>query len=113
MSLGYDRAELLSVYFGDVALIEDIIGVFLANWVEQLNGVRAAVEAQDADALQASAHKLKGSVQNFRAHAAEEAAKALEQAGRDGALEESHAQFVALDRELAVLAAGLQAFSSK
>jgi hypothetical protein len=59
---------------------------FAAHAEEHLREIRSAVEAEDAPALVASAHKLKGSATNLGLPALGEAAEALELAGHDDAL---------------------------
>ncbi len=62
--------------------------------------IRAAVAAGDADALQRSAHSLKGSVSNFGADAAYHAAFALEVMGRSGDMGQAKTGLVALEDSL-------------
>jgi len=82
-----DRAIALSRVGGDAELLQEMAQLFLEECPSQLESVRAAVRARDAKALERSAHSLKGSVGNFGAAAAHQAAFELEMLGRRGELE--------------------------
>lgn len=82
-----DRAIALSRVGGDAELLQEMAQLFLEECPSQLESVRAAVRARDAKALERSAHSLKGSVGNFGAAAAHQAALTLEMLGRRGELE--------------------------
>jgi HPt (histidine-containing phosphotransfer) domain-containing protein len=81
-----DRAIALSRVGGDAELLQEMAQLFLEECPSQLESVRAAVRARDAKALERSAHSLKGSVGNFGAAAAHQAALELEMLGRRGEL---------------------------
>ena len=78
---GLDLSAALSRVGGDEELLKEIAEIFLDQCPEALHDVRAAVEANDHEALQHAAHSLKGSVGNFGAQQAFEAAYRLEQNG--------------------------------
>ena len=67
---------------GDEELLRDVARLFLEEYPVLLLEIRQAVAAQDAEALQRAAHSLKGSVSNFGADAAYNAASMLEMMGR-------------------------------
>jgi HPt (histidine-containing phosphotransfer) domain-containing protein len=81
-----DRAAVLERVGGDEALLREIIEIFLAEYPPLVADIRSSVERQDAAALERSAHTLKGSVSNFGARSATEAALDLELMGRRKAL---------------------------
>lgn len=62
--------------------------------------IQDALDAGDAQALQRAAHTLKGSIANFGAKAATEAALALEELGRAERLEEAAERLDGLCREV-------------
>jgi HPt (histidine-containing phosphotransfer) domain-containing protein len=70
--------------------------------------VHDAVAARDAPALRAAAHKLKGSVANFSAQAAQAAALRLENLAREEDLGATPAACALLDRELSRLQRALK-----
>jgi HPt (histidine-containing phosphotransfer) domain-containing protein len=98
-----DRAEILERFEGDWDLVREVIGLFLEDCPHRLCAVRDALAAGDCDALQRAAHSLKGSVSNFSASDAVQAALRLEMIGRGGDLAEAVAASAALEREIARL----------
>src|SRR5437588_12166429 len=83
-----DRAGLLALYEGDAALLDEVIGVFLEDGPRVLERVRAAARAGDRAELREAAHRLKGSVNNFRAAETAAAAERLERLAADPAADE-------------------------
>ena len=79
---GLDLASALARVGGDEALLKEIAGIFLEQCPGALAEVKKAVEAADGEALERAAHSLKGSVGNFGAKDAYDAALRLELAGR-------------------------------
>jgi CheY-like chemotaxis protein len=81
-----DGAALRSRFEGEPELLKDVVRLFLDDYPKLFNGVRGAAERCDAQGMEREAHKLKGSVANFAAPAAFEAALRLEMMGRSGHL---------------------------
>ncbi len=92
---------------GDLDLLKGIAAIFLEECPEALAAIRRAIEAGDARALAAAAHSLKGSVSNFGARAAHDAALRLEQMGRAGDLSDAGGVLAQLERALEELNARL------
>lgn len=78
----FDRAVALSRVGGDADLLKEIAVLFLDDYPKSLTELHAAVEAGDAKRLERTAHGLKGSVSNFGARPAVDAAFQLETMGR-------------------------------
>ena len=89
-----DRAALLDRVGGDEDLLREIASIFLDEYPALIQEIRTAVAAMDAKGVERAAHSLKGSVANFGAQSATEAAFRLETLGRSGRLEDAP---VALD----------------
>ncbi|MCP5112979.1 MAG: Hpt domain-containing protein [bacterium] len=79
-------AVALSRVGGDEELLKEIAEIFLDQLPEALSDIRQAAEAGDAAALERTAHSLKGSIGNFGAQAAFDAALRLEMMGRSSEL---------------------------
>ena|SRR5579864_510534 len=77
-----DESLALSRVGGDADLLREVIELFLDDYPQAIEGIRSAVAAHDATALEHQAHSLKGSVSTFGARRAFEAALALEKQGR-------------------------------
>ena len=103
-----DRALALSRVGGDTELLREIGQLFLEEYPTMLTRLAAAVANQDANAVDRTAHSIKGSVANFGAQAAYQAALELEQMGREQNLGDAHRQLGELERALAALQAELQ-----
>ncbi|MCX6604985.1 MAG: Hpt domain-containing protein [Acidobacteria bacterium] len=85
---------------GDEELLREVARLFLEEYPGLLLEIRQAVAARDADALQRAAHSLKGSVSNFGADAAYNAAFVLEMMGRTRDLEHVERGLAELDEAL-------------
>ena len=75
-----DREVALSRVGGDAELLKEIAVLFLENYQAWLGELRDAAVRGDAKVVENTAHGLKGSVSNFGAQAAVEAALQLENA---------------------------------
>jgi HPt (histidine-containing phosphotransfer) domain-containing protein len=95
-----DMEEALSRVEGDQGLLHELAQLFIEDYAELLNQVRTAVENHDSEALTHTAHTFKGSVGNFGAKAAFEAALKLEMMGRNDDLEGAKAAFKDLEKEV-------------
>ena len=85
---------------GDVELLKEIAGMFLDQCPDLVARARDAVAKADPVEIERAAHTIKGSVGNFAAKAAFEAARRLERIGRDGTLDEAEEAQAALEAEL-------------
>jgi signal transduction histidine kinase/CheY-like chemotaxis protein len=79
-----DVAALLARFEDDSALIQELAALFLDDAPSLLEKIRQAVQSCDSSSLEKAAHALKGSVSNFCAPRAQEAAVRLEEIGRSG-----------------------------
>ncbi len=77
-----DRAIALEHVGGDEGLLQEIAALFLDEYPKTMAEIRVALEKGDARALERGAHSLKGSVGNFGAATAFQAALRLEMIGR-------------------------------
>jgi len=102
-----DRATALARVGGDLELLKEIAALFLDEYPRALDEMHKALATGDAKMLEHSAHGLKGSVANFGARAAVDAAFQLEQFGRAHKLDQAPLALAALERSLASLHAEL------
>jgi two-component system sensor histidine kinase/response regulator len=93
----------LSRLDGDEPLLMDLATLFCGESERMVFGVRTAVEAKNAEALQRAAHSIKGSVATFGAQAATEAALKLERIARSGELDGVESALANLELEVARL----------
>jgi HPt (histidine-containing phosphotransfer) domain-containing protein len=99
----FDRATALERIGGDEELLKEIAGIFLLEFPALIQDIHNALANGDPDALERSAHSLKGSVANFEARPAVEAAMKLEALGRAGRLDSAEAALSELEAILEAL----------
>ena len=104
-----DPEVILDRVGGDVELLREITDIFLSEYPELIGEIRAAIAAGDPRRLERSAHTLKGSVSNFGATAATDAALRLEMIGRRGEMHCATDGLRALEQQFAELAPALDA----
>jgi CheY-like chemotaxis protein len=85
---------------GDVDLLKEIADMFLEESPGLLDRMRQAAAQGDCKTLERAAHTIKGSVSNFAAKSAVEAAQRLEQIGREGDLSQADEAYQALEQEI-------------
>ncbi|MGO9096971.1 MAG: Hpt domain-containing protein [Bryobacteraceae bacterium] len=95
-----DREALLERVGGDVEFLQEIAGLFLEDCPKLLTAIQTAVSDGDARKLEHAAHTLKGSIANFGADAAREAAFRLEAMGRAGDLKPASEAYLTLEQEV-------------
>jgi two-component system sensor histidine kinase/response regulator len=98
-----DRELALSRVGGDSELLHEIAGLFIDEYPRSLIELRDAIEKGDAKAVERTAHGLKGSVSNFGASAAVNAAHTIETLGRNRDLGEVAPVMHTLELALAAL----------
>jgi light-regulated signal transduction histidine kinase (bacteriophytochrome)/DNA-binding response OmpR family regulator len=103
----FDKAELLRRVEGDEELLRELIDTFFEEAGALRQNVRHAVAGQDASALHAAAHKLKGTVSAFGSRAAAQTALLLENMGRTRNLENSENALAQLEAQMEMLAKSL------
>jgi PAS domain S-box-containing protein len=79
----FDLAMALGRVDGDAELLKELAGLFLDECPQRMAEIHRAILERDASGLRKSAHALRGSVANFGAPAATEAAGRLEKGGHD------------------------------
>jgi two-component system, sensor histidine kinase and response regulator len=104
--------EVLARVGGDRALLTEMIRLFAEDAPRSLDRVHAAIDARDAEALRRAAHALKGAAANFEATDVVHAARALEEIGQSGRMDEAAAAWRTLTAEMDRLMARLTALAT-
>jgi HPt (histidine-containing phosphotransfer) domain-containing protein len=102
-----DKASALERAGGDLELLQEVARLFLDEYPKMLAEIRQAIHAGDARTLERAAHNLKGSVGNFGARAAHDAAYRLEVLARMGEMARVSEAYGSLESELSRLRPGL------
>ena len=92
----------------DRSLLLEVIDIFIETGPAMLTAIRSALEAEDAQALEKTAHTLKGATGNFGAQAVVRSAAALEALGSSGSLTGARELLGDLERELDSMLAALK-----
>jgi PAS domain S-box-containing protein len=108
-----DEAVALNRVGGDFELLREVVELFLDDYPQSLEKIRAAVRASDQTDLERQAHSLKGSVSTFGAKDAFEAAFALEKQGRSGDLSGATEGLMRLEEALTALRPELEAIQAR
>ncbi len=84
-----NRKELSERLDGDMDLFRELAELFIEDSQKLLNTIKEAIDNKDSEKLRKYAHTIKGSVSNFSAPEAYEAAYELENIGRNNELEKA------------------------
>jgi CheY-like chemotaxis protein/HPt (histidine-containing phosphotransfer) domain-containing protein len=106
--LSFDPSVVLRRVDGDRELLREVASLFFEDTPRLMIDVRHAIAQGDGKALERSAHTLKGSVGNFGARAALDAAYALEQMGRNGDFARAQEVFDLLEQQVTLLFPALE-----
>ncbi len=102
-----DTEALMARVGGNSQHLCMLIDLFMDLHPKQLAQVKAAIDASEPEQLHRTAHTLKGSLANFSAHSAAEAAEALVEMGRAGSTIGAEAEYNFLVAEIDKLVAAL------
>ncbi|MFT7578736.1 MAG: two-component system sensor histidine kinase/response regulator [Myxococcota bacterium] len=108
----FDAQRILDFVDGDIDFLQTLVTLFVTTSPTQVTAIGNAIAAADPKALNEAAHQLKGSVANFAAEPAKEAASVLETMGRQGDLNGADAAHQRLSHEVDVLCSQLRAFAA-
>ena len=95
-----NKTTILDRVGGDLELLRDIIKLFLEDYPKLVAEIREAFQMGDSERLAKATHTLKGSVSNFAAEAAVQAALKVENIARSGDLTDATQAIVHLEREI-------------
>jgi two-component system, sensor histidine kinase and response regulator len=107
----WNKAEALGRIEGDEELLQEMCQIFLENSPKLLQKLHQAVAAGDTDGVVRAAHSLKGESSYLSASPTSQAARQLEEMGRNKDLSRASDTLATLDRELAGLSLDLKALA--
>ena len=105
----WNKAEALGRIEGDEELLLEMCQIFLENSPKLLRKLQQAVAAGDADAVMRTAHSLKGESSYLQASGTSNAARQLEEMGRNQNLSGAGDTLAVLERQVAGLHLDLKA----
>lgn len=108
-----DELQLLSRVGNNSKHLITLLEVFLTLYAEQLGDIKTAIDSGDPEKLYHASHKFKGSVKNFSAHSAADAAESLELIGRSGSVLGAEAEYISLVKETEILVVAVRAIKER
>jgi len=105
-----DKHVIVDRVGGDMELLREIADLFLQDYPSLVVKIKGALHQGNPELLEKAAHTLKGSVSNFGAESAVQAALNLENMGRSGNITEAPQMVVNLEKELERLRTDLATF---
>ncbi|MDY7107876.1 MAG: response regulator, partial [Planctomycetota bacterium] len=96
----FDRASALRRIDGDETLLEELIALFISEYPKQRLAMRDSLKAGDLDALERTAHAVRGALGNFYAEPAGEAARRLEHVAASGEADAAKRALKDLERQV-------------
>jgi HPt (histidine-containing phosphotransfer) domain-containing protein len=103
-------SEALKVVDGDLKLLSEVVGIFLAESPRLLTQIEGAIGRADAEVVCRAAHTIKGGLRMFGAQTAYDLASRIEGLGRDGNLAAAGEPFENLKRAMLEMERELSAF---
>lgn len=97
------RAEALERIGGDADFLEELLGIYRAEYAKKRKGLDRALSKKDAEAVRELGHSLKGSSANLSLPGLRSAALEVENAGRAGDMTAAARAAERLGREYARL----------
>lgn len=91
--------ELKEIMDGDMELIRDCFADFVQTFPKDFDGIKSAAVKKDGPELDASAHKLKGTLRYLAAEKAADAAYHLELSGKSNDMKGVEDKLETLNRE--------------
>jgi CheY-like chemotaxis protein/HPt (histidine-containing phosphotransfer) domain-containing protein len=104
----FDEKALYDRLTGDEEMVGMIIEEFLSYMPDELRELRELVKEGKAELAGRQAHKIKGAAATVGGEILREAAEAMEQAGRDGDLEQLQGLISSLEMQFSRLAAAMR-----
>jgi two-component system sensor histidine kinase/response regulator len=99
----WNRTEALDRIGGDEELLRDLCQIFLEESPKLLEKLQQALAAGDSDGVMRAAHSLKGESSYLGADGTSQAARQLEEMGRNQDLSRARNTLAVLEREIASL----------
>ncbi len=108
-----NKTELLEKVFGDKALLNQIIDMFLDMCPEMVASIENCIKSGDPEALIRTAHAFKGSVGNFSREGAFAQAVELERLGKSANLEQASQVLDIMKKQVQALVHALEEIRSE
>lgn len=108
-----NKTQLLEKVFGDKALLNQIIDMFLEMSPDMVASIENSILRGDSEALVRTAHALKGSVGNFSTEGAFAQAAELEKLGKSANFEQAEQVLEIMKKNILTLIHALEELRSE
>jgi HPt (histidine-containing phosphotransfer) domain-containing protein len=105
----WDRPSALDRLGGDEDLLQELLGMLLAQMAEMIPKLAQAIQQGDADSLERTAHSLKGAAASLSAERFRQTANELEMMGHARDLSQAQRALNRLEQEARLLRETLEA----
>jgi signal transduction histidine kinase/CheY-like chemotaxis protein/HPt (histidine-containing phosphotransfer) domain-containing protein len=95
-----DLGQMLERLGGDESLLQEVLGIFLEQTPKLLETLRTALARGDAEAIERTAHSMKGELGYLGAQAVSQKARKLEELGRSRNLESASQIFASFEADI-------------
>ena len=103
--------ELKEIMYDDMELIQECFTDFIQDWPKIYVQIKGAILENNAQTLDTSAHKLKGTLRYLAAQSAADAAYALESAGKENDFKGAESKLLNLKNECQKLVGFIKNFN--
>lgn len=93
----FNYEEILERYFGEKELIEEIVLHFVKKTGEQIEEIEQLIIENELNKVRFNAHSIKGGAINISSYRLSKSANLMEEAAKDGKIEECKAIFTRLE----------------
>lgn len=108
-----NREAVLDMAMGDVEFLAEMVELFFSFVPQQMEEIKAAVEANDSERLAEAAHACKGTVGNYTRLEPFVLLQELENDGKAAKLDEARIKFCSLENEIAQLFSELKELTAE
>ncbi len=106
----FDKDEALKTIDNDKEFLKELVEIFINDAPEHMSEIEEAVNSRNSEALEKSAHKLKGAVANFGKNATTDTAFKLETMGKENNLDGVEEVYDTLVKDVESLVNALKEF---
>ncbi len=105
-----DRQDLLARLMNDEELVREVLAAFLTDMPDKIAALQTAVGSGDSQQVMNQGHTVKGAARNISAQAFQEIAWQIEEAGREGRIDQASALLPSLAGRYQELEKTIRAF---
>lgn len=98
-SIPIDLPSVMERIGGDETFLQDLIDIYVEDFIEKYTKLKKAIEASDFEAIKKIGHSLKGSSGNLSLNGLHDTSSNIEHSGKEKDIERAKTFFIQLNRE--------------